>query len=116
MSQKHTAQWLILAVDIVLINVAFSLAYYIRYEMGIPYPVDPRYDAPFYPSYIPTALVLTTLCLLMYRIDGLYERRRGRRWIDTIYRLINGTMTSVVIMMAITFFLQPLVYSRGMLV
>jgi exopolysaccharide biosynthesis polyprenyl glycosylphosphotransferase len=32
-----------------------------------------------------------------------------------MYNLINGTTTSIVVIMAITFFLQPLVYSRVML-
>jgi len=116
MVKNQASQPLILVADIALINVAFFLSYMVRYEMGIPYPVDPRYDAPFYPSYIPTAVLLTLLCLTMYRIDGLYERRRGRRWLDETYRLVSGTMTSIVVIMAITFFTQPLVYSRGMLV
>ncbi|GAB4474098.1 MAG: sugar transferase [Anaerolineae bacterium] len=101
--------------DAVLINVAFLVSYVVRYELQIPYPVLPQYDAPFWP-YIPFAALLTVLCLLSYRIDGLYEFRRRRRWLDELYRLITGTMTSIVIIMAITFFLQPLVYSRGMLV
>lgn len=112
-------QWVVrvslIALDIILINLALVLSYIARYKLDIPYPVDPRYDAPFYP-YIPSALFLTILCLIAYNIDGLYERRRGRRWLDEIYRLVNGTMTSIVIIMASTFFLQPLVYSRGMMV
>ncbi len=115
-SRKQAYQWALVALDIALINLAFYVSYFVRYEMGIPYPVDPRYDAPFYPSYLPTAALLTGLCLIMYRIDGLYERRRSRRWVDEVYRLVNGTMTTIVVIMAITFFTQPLVYSRGMMV
>lgn len=115
-STKQAVQWMLVLLDVVFINVSFYIAYVVRYELGIPYPVDPRYDAPFYPSYITTALLLTGLCLLMYRIDGLYERKRGRRWLEEVYRLVNSTMTSIVVIMAITFFTQPLVYSRGMLV
>lgn len=102
-------------VDMLLINLAFYLSYVVRYRLQFPYPVLPQYDAPFTP-YIPTALLLTVLCLLSYRIDGLYEQRRKRRWFDEVYRIITGTMTSIVIIMAITFATQPLVYSRGMMI
>lgn len=110
--QSHFLPLVIL--DSLWINSSFLLAYFIRYELAIPYPVDTAYDSPFTP-YIPFALLLTALCLLSYQIDGLYDRRR-RRWLDQLYRLTSGTMTSIVLVMAITFVLQPLVYSRGMLV
>jgi exopolysaccharide biosynthesis polyprenyl glycosylphosphotransferase len=116
MTQKQWSQPAFVGLDILLINLAFYLSYVVRYEIGFPYPVDPQYDAPFFPSYLPQAVMLTVLCLLTYRINGLYERRRARRWIDETYRLVNGTMTSIVAIMAVTFFVQPLVYSRGMLV
>ena len=102
--------------DILLINAAFYLSYIIRYRVGIPNPVDPLYDAPFLPAYGTYAILLTVLCILAYAIDGLYELRRGRPWTDSAYRLVNGTMTSILIVMAVTFFVQPPVYSRGMLI
>jgi exopolysaccharide biosynthesis polyprenyl glycosylphosphotransferase len=102
-------------VDILLINLAFVLSYIVRYRLGFPYPVPPFYDAPYLP-YVPYAILLTMLCLLTFQIDGLYEPRRGRGWLYEGYRLASGTATSIVIVMAITFVFQPLVYSRGMLV
>jgi exopolysaccharide biosynthesis polyprenyl glycosylphosphotransferase len=105
----------IVVLDVILINLAFVFSYIVRYEWEFPYPVDPRYDAPFWP-YIPFAILLTTLCLIGYQMDGLYERRSRRRWMAKIYGLTTSTATSIVFIMALTFFLQPLVYSRGMLV
>lgn len=106
---------LVVALDVILINLGFWLSYLIRYRLGIPYPVEPAFFAPFTP-FIPYAAMLTLLCLITYQIDGLYEQRRGRRLLDELYRLANGTMTSIVISMALTFILQPLFYSRGMLI
>src|SRR5688572_23379333 len=116
MTQKQWGQAATLGLDVLFLNLAFYLSYVVRYEIGFPYPVPPQYDSPFYPAYIPYALFLTLLCLITYRINGLYERRRGSGWIEETYRLITGTMTSIVVIMAVTFFLQPLVYSRGMLI
>ncbi len=105
----------IVVLDIIFINLAFVLSYIVRYEWDFPYPVDPLYDAPFWP-YIPTAILLTVLCLIGYQMDGLYESHSRRQWTSKIYGLTTGTATSIVFIMALTFFLQPLVYSRGMLV
>jgi exopolysaccharide biosynthesis polyprenyl glycosylphosphotransferase len=115
MVRHRAARAGILVLDATLINVAFVLSYIVRYQLELPYPVDPQYDAPFHP-YLPFAVLLTLLCLAMYAIDGLYTVRRRPRLVSQIYRVINGTTTSIVIIMALTFFLQPLVYSRGMLV
>ncbi|MBN1310181.1 MAG: sugar transferase [Anaerolineae bacterium] len=105
----------VIVLDAVLINLAFIISYIIRYRWDVPYPVDARYDAPFYP-YIPFAFILTVFCLITYRLNGLYDNRRGRRWLDEIYPLFSGTTASILIVMAITFSIQPLVYSRGVLV
>ena len=115
MTRRQTALGVMVAVDAILINVAFVLSYLVRYELELPYPVPPEFDAPFAP-YVPYAALMTILCLIMYRIDGLYNPFRRRRVFGEIYRIINGTATSVVAMLAITFFLQPLIYSRGMLI
>jgi exopolysaccharide biosynthesis polyprenyl glycosylphosphotransferase len=105
----------VIALDAVLINLAFIFSYLVRYRLNLPYPVDARYDAPFYP-YVPFALMLTVFCLITYRLNGLYDKRRGRNWLDDIYPLFSGTTAGILVVMAITFFIQPLVYSRGVLV
>lgn len=115
MSRQKASQGLIVLVDVILINVAFVLSYIVRYQLELPYPVEAQYYATFVP-YIPFAILLTALCLLMFRIGGLYDARRRQRFLNKTYSIVNGTFTSIVIIMAITFFLQPLVYSRGMLV
>jgi exopolysaccharide biosynthesis polyprenyl glycosylphosphotransferase len=103
-----------IALDIALINIAFIASYIIRYQLEIPYPVDPAYDAPFTP-YVPYSALLTVLCLMAYWLSGLYDGRRSFRWFDEVYRIFSGTTSSIIIIMAITFFIRPLVYSRGML-
>ncbi|NDJ36154.1 MAG: sugar transferase [Chloroflexi bacterium] len=109
-------QRVLFGLDVALINVAFYAAYVIRYEIGFPEPVLPEFDAVYTRDYVSFAVLLPALCILTYVIDGFYDAQRRRTWLDQTYRLISGTMTSIVLVMAITFFLQPLVYSRGMLI
>jgi exopolysaccharide biosynthesis polyprenyl glycosylphosphotransferase len=97
--------------DIVLINIAFAIAYYIRYELQWLRAVDPAYVVPF-SVFIPFALILTLLLGLVYRKEGLYRLRRGFPWFDEIYAIINGTTTGIVIMVVLVFISRPAFYSR----
>jgi exopolysaccharide biosynthesis polyprenyl glycosylphosphotransferase len=54
--------------------------------------------------------------LLFLALDGVYQRRREGSWFDELYRIVNATTTVVVIFIAATFIIQPLVYSRLLLI
>jgi exopolysaccharide biosynthesis polyprenyl glycosylphosphotransferase len=97
--------------DVILIDLAFALSYWIRYELQWFLAVDPAYDAPF-SVYIPFAAVLTALLMVAYKLNGVYDQRRGASWFDEVYAIINGTTTGIVVMVAITFFYRPPYYSR----
>jgi exopolysaccharide biosynthesis polyprenyl glycosylphosphotransferase len=97
--------------DIILMLVAFGLAYYVRYEFQWFRNIDPAYYTTFRP-YIPLAILLTTLVFIAFVMEGVYRPRRGATAVDEIYAVINGTTTGFVIMVFIVFFWRPLVYSR----
>jgi exopolysaccharide biosynthesis polyprenyl glycosylphosphotransferase len=102
--------------DAVLINIAIALAWYIRYELLLTVPLGEGFFYQPYPAYIPLAIVLTMLAIAVFRIEGLYFPVRGRTFLDEIYTLINGTTTAILLVMAITFFVRPTVYSRAVYV
>jgi|FLYN01.1.fsa_nt_gi exopolysaccharide biosynthesis polyprenyl glycosylphosphotransferase len=108
-------KWLLPLLDTLLIFAAFGIAYFIRYELQILLPVGEAYRAAFAP-YIPFALVFALVLLLSNQGSGLYKSVRGRSWIEEISIVGNGVTNATVILMAITFVFQPLVYSRLMLV
>jgi exopolysaccharide biosynthesis polyprenyl glycosylphosphotransferase len=97
--------------DILLINLAFFLGYYVRYQLQLLVRVPDPYDAP-YSAYVPVQLAYTGLMVLFLFLDGVYRRRREGGWFEELYRIGNATTTSIVIIIAGTFLIQPLVYSR----
>lgn len=116
MSRKPTINpWLVrlgmMALDAILINVAFFAAYYMRYVLEWGRPVDPAFQVP-YRQYLVVALVYTFLALLTFAVEGLYHRRRTASLLEELYAIFNGTTTAVVLMIAVFFFYRPQFYSR----
>jgi exopolysaccharide biosynthesis polyprenyl glycosylphosphotransferase len=103
--------WVLIAGDIVLINLALFAAYEIRYDLQWFRAVDPVYSNPF-SVYLPFAVVLTALLLVTFRLGGVYDQRRRTSLFDTLYTVISGTTTAIVVMMAVTLIYRPLFYSR----
>lgn len=97
--------------DVLLINIAFLLAYWLRYRLQWFRAVGEAYYAPFQ-RYIPFAVVLTILLLIIYWLGGVYRQRRGSSWLDEAYAILNGTATGIVFMVFIAYIYRPLSYSR----
>ncbi len=100
------------SVDILLINIACLLAYWVRYDLQLFRGVEPASDVP-YLTYLPFVILFTALLILVYRQAGFYRLHRHRNsWFDELYAIINGTTTGTVITIVIIFFYQPTFYSR----
>lgn len=102
-------------VDAGLALAAFLLAYIVRYEWQILRPVFELNRAPFDP-YLPYAAVFIGWLYINYRGSGLYRPVRGRPWLEEVYTIINGVSNATVVLMAISFITQPIVFSRLMLI
>ncbi|HVU09758.1 MAG TPA: sugar transferase [Phototrophicaceae bacterium] len=108
-------QWLMPLIDIGLSLIAFGLAYVLRYDFQLLRALDEVNRSPFHP-YIPYAIVYVGWLYLNFRGSGLYRVVRGRSWLDEVYTIINGVTNSTVVTLAISFALQPLVFSRLMMI
>ena len=97
--------------DVLLINVAFVLSYYVRYELQWIRAVAEAYFVPFR-SYVPVSIVLTVILLIVFKADGLYDRRRGSSWLDDIYIILTSTLVGIAIMIFIFFLYRAHFYSR----
>jgi len=107
-------RWLMPVLDVVLVLVAFVLAYVARYEYTIFRPVLEINRADFLP-YLPYALLYAGVLYLNYNSSGLYRNVRGRSLIEETYMIASGVATGIVILLALFFLFQPLVFSRLML-
>lgn len=101
--------------DILLINLAFALAYIVRYQWQLVLTVPEPFSAP-YNSYLGQQLILNLLLILTFSQSNVWQRRRGEFWIDEVSRIGYATATGITLMMAITFFFQPSPFSRLLLV
>lgn len=115
---RHNRKWLFaqVVIDAALINLAVLIAWYVRYEMEVTPPLGEGFVYQPYRAYLPLAAGLTVLCILIFRAEGLYPLTRGQSYLDEVYTIVNALATATVLLMAITFFLRPLVYSRSMYV
>lgn len=98
-------------VDVLLINLAFVLAYWVRYDLQLFRAVDPAFDVPYY-VYLPFVALFTMLLILVYRQQGIYRLRRHVSWIDEFYGIIHGTATGTIITIVFIFLYRPAFYSR----
>ncbi len=113
MRGRRDTPWWVIACDVALVNVSMGIAYWARYELE--WFRDISYYHP--PSaYLPFSLLFTALMLLTFRMDQVYRRWPGGQWLDQTYRIINATAKSTVVTLAVTFLLQPLEYSRLLLI
>jgi exopolysaccharide biosynthesis polyprenyl glycosylphosphotransferase len=98
--------------DVLLINLAFAVGYWLRYELQWFATVDEAYFVP-YASFIPMSLALTVVLLGIYKLSGVYNQPRGASWFDEVYRQASGTATGIILMIfVIVFFFRPFLYSR----
>ena len=80
--------WVTLVTDVLLINVAFMIAYWLRYNLQLFRSVDPANNVP-YAVYLPLVALLTIVLVLSNRREGAYDVRRGHPLFDDIYGVIE---------------------------
>ncbi len=111
--KNQTIRSITIIIDILLINLAFALAYVARYQWEWLLPVV--FPEP-YVAYLEQQVILNLLLILTYSQHKVWRRRRGEVWIDEMSRILSATASGVALMMVFTFFFQPVPFSRLLLV
>jgi exopolysaccharide biosynthesis polyprenyl glycosylphosphotransferase len=101
-----------IASDLILINLAFVLAYVVRYRWE--WLIAVQFPEPF-SRYFSHQIVLNVLMILTLSQSKVWRRRRGEFWVDELSRITYATAAGVTMMMAVTFFVQPTPFSRLLL-
>ncbi|MGH2524791.1 MAG: nucleoside-diphosphate sugar epimerase/dehydratase, partial [Anaerolineales bacterium] len=115
MPKRSRSLALLVLLDVILINAAFALGYYVRYQLQLFRSVGEAFSAP-YSAYLPFQFWFTVLMLFFLAVDGVYAPRRGGSWFEQLYQIANATTTVGVILFAAVFFILPPVYSRGLII
>ena len=103
--------WPTLLADALFINVAFRIAYWMRYDLQWFRAVDPANNVP-YDVYLPLVALLTVVLLLLNRREGAYDAYRARTFFDECYVIVNSSTTSIMLLIVIASFIGRLFYSR----
>ncbi|NLF00062.1 MAG: undecaprenyl-phosphate glucose phosphotransferase [Anaerolineales bacterium] len=113
MKHHRKLPWWVVVADVVLTALSMGIAYWVRYELQ--WFRDISYHHP--PSaYIPFALLLTVLMQVTFLVDRVYQNWHNSPLLDQMHRIINAAAMSTVVLLAVTFVLQPLQYSRLLLI
>src|SRR5262247_707363 len=89
-------------IDLILVLLAFRLAYTIRYDWQILKPVDESiFAAAAFDAFLPYAIVYAIWLVFTWPVVGLYREQRGRSWYEEVYGIVNGATNATVVMMAL---------------
>jgi len=104
--------WWVILIDIAMINLSMGLAYLSRYRLQ--WFLDIVYDAPF-GDYLPFSVIFSIGVPLILWFTGSYGNWRGRVWMDHVLKAISAVGIMLVVGLAWSFVVRPLVYSRLLL-
>ena len=100
------------ALDLVVLNLAFVLAYIIRYPLGFPGRVA-AFDYRPLEDFFPVELSLTLIMAVILPYTGLYRRTRGVEWMTRAQRIFNGTTVSIGLLIVLSYLSRLYAESRG---
>ncbi len=99
--------------DLALINVAFIIAYWMRYNLGIGGTVEER----FYISlgdYSSFQIILSLVLLSVYGLAGIYRQPPSISFIDEAWKLLGATSIGMMLTLALVYIFRSFSYSRAL--
>jgi exopolysaccharide biosynthesis polyprenyl glycosylphosphotransferase len=104
--------WLALT-DAAALLVAFRVAYWMRFDLGVTVAPDVVPDPTFYPSLV---VVLCPLWALVLMLSGVYDGQKRLGGIEESARVFNACSTATMLVIVATFIWPAFVVSRMWLV
>ena len=98
-------------VDAALVNLGFFLAWWLRYVLALGAEVLGTNFLPW-SAYVSIQLLLTAVLLVVFKLQGLYDRRARRSWADELGILVWGALVGIAVLIVGVFYFRPYGYSR----
>jgi Undecaprenyl-phosphate glucose phosphotransferase len=103
---------LLVVADLSIVGLAWLGAYALRFRAGIEAPLG----VPELELYLLPLAVILPLWLVLFRARGLYEPMRTASLLVEVGRVVRATVTGVVLLVALSFFVRSASYSRGVVI
>ncbi len=104
-----------LALDFVLANVAFALAWWLRYERGLVSEVAAENYMDLN-DYLGIMLAFATLLVVVSGFKGLYRDTLGRTWLDEVLTIASSAIIATAVLVVAIFYYRPFSYSRAIFI
>ena len=101
--------------DLLLINLAFIAAYYLRYIVGVGGDVADENFVDLV-TYLPLQAGLTLTLFPIYHLSGLYRSPAQRPFLDEAWVMLLSTSFGMMLFLAAIFLVRGFAYSRGLFV
>jgi exopolysaccharide biosynthesis polyprenyl glycosylphosphotransferase len=105
------ARIILLAVDIAAVNLAFYLAWFARYQLGLVLDVDPGNYVP-HDVYVPLQIMLSLTFAFILALRGLYRLPRAASALDDVSTIFTAAGLSVMLLFAASTFVRYPAESR----
>ena len=96
------------AVDVILINLSFVLAYYLRYAL-VPLLWKPLFSISIYSGLM---VFVNIVCLSSFVFSGLYRPARKAGFVRDLVHVSRAILLSSLVIMAATYLTRTVAYSR----
>ena len=104
---------ILMAGDIVVINLGLIFAYWVRFQAGFFSLVQ---GVPDFGEYCKMLPVLTIVLIFLMKSDKLYSARSRLSIVDEFFTIVRSVTIGILVFMAGTFLYREYSYSRGMLI
>lgn len=114
-TQKRKSDWpsrpAMVIMDVVLLNLAFIIAYAIRYNLEIGGNVEGAFYLPL-ASLLPLQAVITAVVIVVLISERVYRQQRGTPWLDQLGMISRGSLVGITIVLFMYLIFRPVLPSR----
>ena len=103
------------AVDLILINLAFAVAYWLRYKFGIGGHVLGQNNVR-YEYWLHFEILLTVLMAASFALAGTYRQRLGMEWLGEVFAVGRAATVGMALAIIVTYLSKNLIDEHSRLV